>query len=69
MHCIENFNIAEIFKFKEKFNCKFSWYTFFYTFSECAAVHNDFKLCVKLSDEEIIKSITCKEPEKITDSE
>lgn len=41
----------------------------FYTFSECAAVNNDFKLCVKLSDEEIIKSITCKEPERITDSE
>lgn len=44
--------------FNEKFSC------INVTLSEYEAADNDFKICGKLNDKEIIKTITEKEPQK-----
>lgn len=46
--------------FKENSTVNFYWKTL----SECVAEDNDFEICVKLSDKEIIKNISGKESEK-----
>lgn len=53
--------MSELSKFKDKHNYESI------TLSKCGAANNNFEIFWKLNDEEIIKIISIKEPQKITD--